>query len=302
MGLAGALGLQAAAQLLELPLRPLPRLLGLLAPAALLRELRLQCGLGPLCELQAHPGRLRPPRLLHEPVREGADSVSGAFGGDLRGMGRDAVVPRRLRPPLPRVPEGLEAVHGNSSRPLHPFTFGFSVKIAALDLPADGPRGYPQSPRRLLRRDPPGLRGDLGRDLPEIFASSPRGSLAGCRASSSASSALPRSSLGGSGAGRGVGSVGGGASWPPREEAARPGRRATGSSSRPCPRSSCLRSRRPRASPGRDRGRAAVSSRRPLACSNGPLPPGSQHTLPTPPAHLAAPRRAQKAVMLLRVG
>lgn len=210
MGLAGALGLQAAAQLLELPLRPLPRLLGLLAPAALLRELRLQCGLGPLCELQAHPGRLRPPRLLHEPVREGADSVSGAFGGDLRGMGRDAVVPRRLRPPLPRVPEGLEAVHGNSSRPLHPFTFRFSVKIAALDLPADGPRGYPQSPRRLLRRDPPGLRGDLGRDLPEIFASSPRGSLAGCRASSSASSALPRSSLGGSGAGRGVGSVGGG--------------------------------------------------------------------------------------------
>ena len=93
-----------------------------------------------------------------------------------------------------------------------------------------------------------------------------------------------------------------GASWPPREEAARPGRRATGSSRRPCPRSSRLRSRRPRASPGRHRGRAAVSSRRPLACSTGPLPPRSQHTLPTPPAHLAAPRRAQKAVMLLRVG
>jgi hypothetical protein len=70
------------------------------------------------------------------------------------------VVPRRLRLPLPRIPERVEAVYGYPPRPLYHFTFGVSFKVAALYVPADGPRGYPQGPRRLLlRRHPPKLRG-----------------------------------------------------------------------------------------------------------------------------------------------
>src|SRR5215210_3742019 len=84
LGFAGRL--QAAAQLVPLPLGVFSLPLGCLPAAALLRQLLPKRGLGPLGELQAHPRLLRPPRLLDEPIRELADSAAGALRGNRRSI------------------------------------------------------------------------------------------------------------------------------------------------------------------------------------------------------------------------
>ena len=147
----------------------------------------------------------------------------------------------------------------------------------------------------------------IPRRLGVVAAASPRGRSGSCRCSSWAaagslgspgssgsslvssravegpeggSSAASRSPAAGSMTGS---SIGGGAGGVAGGGAAATGRRARGPSNLRRPRSLRPRARRPPASPGRARGRDALSARRLPRCSNGPPRPRSQLTLVRPP-------------------
>jgi hypothetical protein len=98
---------------------------------------------------------------FYKPVGEFADSVAATLRGNVRASGLHAATSRRLPLPLPRISECLDAIYRDEPATSYAFTFGFSLKVAMLDVPADSSRRDVERLCRNVCRNPPRRRGHL---------------------------------------------------------------------------------------------------------------------------------------------